>query len=91
MGGFRAFVLTYINLYRSELGGFFFVERFSSAINFSSSRTSTFAEKIVKSTLEEWGSKRLIASFGTGNGDGDLRGDDAPNPAKSEAKNLLAW
>jgi hypothetical protein len=85
-------MLTYINSYRSRLGGFFFVERWSSAVIFLLSRTSTFAEKIVKTTLEEWASKRLIDPLSTGNGVGDLRGvEDPPNPAKSEEKNPLVW
>lgn len=92
MGCFTTFMLTYINSYRSRLGGFFFVERCSSAVIFLLSRTSTFAEKMVKTTLEEWASKRLIDSLGTGNGVGDLRGvEDPPNPAKSEEKNPLVW
>ena len=68
------------------------MERCSSAVIFLLSRTSTFAEKIVKTTLEEWASKRLTDFLGTGNGVGDLRGvEDAPNPVKSDEKNPLAW
>lgn len=69
------------------------MERCSSAVIFLLSRTSTFAAKIVKITLDECASKRLIDSLGnTGAGVGALRGvEDPPNPAKSEEKNPLAW
>jgi hypothetical protein len=69
------------------------VERSSSAVIFLLSRTSTFAAKMVKTTSDEFASKRSIDSLGaTGTGVGVLRGvDDAPNPAKSDEKNPLAW
>ena len=65
------------------------VERSSSAVIFLSSRTSTFAAKMVKTTFDEFSSKRLVDSLGaTGTGVGVLRGvDDVPNPAKSDEKN----
>ena len=68
------------------------VERSSSAVIFLSSRTSTFAAKIVKMTFDEYASKRLADSLGaTGTGVGVLRGvEDAPSPAKSDEKNPLA-
>ena len=68
------------------------VERCSSAVIFLSSRTSTFAAKIVKTTFDEFVSKRLTDSLGaTGTGVGVLRGvEDAPNPAKSDEKKPLA-
>ena len=68
------------------------MERCSSAVIFLLSRTSTFAPKIVKITLDECDSKRLIDSSGiTGAGVGALRGVEDPNPAKSDEKNPLAW
>jgi hypothetical protein len=68
------------------------VERSSSAVIFLSSRTSTFAAKIAKTTFDEFASKRLADSLGaTGTGVGVLRGvEDAPSPAKSDEKNPLA-
>jgi len=74
------------------LGGFFFVDRSSSTVIFLSSRTSTLAAKIVKTTLDEGVSNRLIGSLGTvGAGVGDLRGDEDPLNPKSDEKNPLAW
>jgi hypothetical protein len=68
------------------------VERSSSAVIFLLSRTSTFAAKIVKTTLEECASKRLIDSLGAiGIGVGVLRGVEDPNPEKSDEKNPLVW
>ena len=68
------------------------VERSNSAVIFLSSRTSTFAANIVKTTFDEFASKRLVGSLGaTGTGVGVLRGvEDAPSPAKSDEKNPLA-
>jgi hypothetical protein len=47
---------------------------------------------MVKTTFDEFASKRLIDSLGTTSaGVGVLRGvEDAPNPAKSDEKNPLA-
>lgn len=70
------------------------MERCSSAVIFLLSRTSTFATKIVKTTLDECASKRLIlidSLSTTGAGVGVLRGVEEPNPAKSDEKNPLAW
>jgi hypothetical protein len=69
------------------------VERSSSAVIFLLTRTSTFAAKMVKTTSDEFASRRLIDSLGgTGTGVGVLRGvEDVPNPAKSDEKNPLAW
>ena len=68
------------------------MERCSSVVIFLLSRTSTFATKIVKTTLDECASRRLIDSLGTtGAGVGVLRGVEEPNPAKSDEKNPLAW
>jgi hypothetical protein len=57
-----------------------------------SSRTSTFAAKIVKTTFDEFASKRLVDSLdASGTVVGDLRGVEyAPNPVKSDEKNPLA-
>ncbi len=68
------------------------VERSSPTVIFLSSRTSTFAAKIVKSTFDEFASKRLVDSLdASGTVVGVLRGvEDAPNPAKSDEKNPLA-
>jgi hypothetical protein len=68
------------------------VERSNSAVIFLLSRTSTFAAKMVKTTSDEFASKRLIDSLGaTGTGVGVLRGvEDAPKPEKSDEKKLLA-
>ena len=48
---------------------------------------------MVKTTSDEFASKRLIDSLGaTGTGVGVLRGvEDAPKPEKSDEKKLLAW
>jgi hypothetical protein len=67
------------------------VERNSSAVIFSSSRTLTFAAKIVKTAFDEFASKRLGDSLGaTGTGVGVLCAvEDAPYPSESGEKNPL--
>jgi hypothetical protein len=63
------------------------VERSSSSVIFLSSRTSTFAVKIVKTMFDECASKRLVDSLGTI--DGVTSGVRASNPSDCGEKNPL--
>src|SRR6266849_562157 len=72
--------LTYINSYRSRLGGFFRVERNSSAVIFLLSRTSTFAVKIVKTIFDKFVSIKLVDFLGSTG----VCVKDAPNPGKCD-------
>ena len=68
------------------------VARTSSPTIFLSTRTSTFAAKIVKTTFEELASKMWMDSLGTTGACADVpRGvGDASNPSESGEKNPLA-